>query len=649
MNGALMKGPSKLFQELRRRNVFRATAAYLVLVWLVVQVADVVLETFAAPVWVMQFVIVGSVIGFPIALGLSWYYEITDSGLKRTEDVSPGESISARTGRQLDFAIIGVLAAALSMSLYANFRMQPGGPDVYTVQNPSIAITRFANLTGDNEQIGLGISEELLNRLSRVPGIEIISTAVVPDAGQQVGAAGETADFIFHGSLRQLGDTLQIAARLTGGVSGQMVWSGEIEGARAGGVDEQRRIARHLKDSLVGVVRYVTRNGSERLDARAVEYYALGEEARSGSSMDDYQRALDEFQKSLTAQPDFAPSMLGLCRTSLNMYTHTVDPEYFDAVETHCNAALDRNPTLVQARETLGEFYNKQGDYERAEAVLEIATEKSPQYEPVQYHLAYAKEKLGKLDEAELGFQRSIVLEPESRWTYLAYGNFLIRRQRYDEAITQFKKIVEIVPDWFVGHGSVGATYLETGEYALALEYSLASAALNENDRTYANIANAYGGLKDDANTIAAFEKSIELNPNNYRTLMDLGDVYHRAGQAERALGLYENAKDIIRSLVEINPSDGYYTSHYAVLMAQTGDLEGARLEIGKALGLDPDNAKIRYNAGKIFHALGERERAVSEMRAALEGGYSTILFMNDDVPDEIVDDPTIRALLPEG
>ncbi len=113
---------SRFINELRRRNVFRSGAAFVVVAWLLIQVADILLETFAAPAWAMRVIVVALAVGFPVVLMLAWLYEITTQGVKRTAQVSEGESIPTHTGRKTDFVIIGVLIVAVALFAAERFR-----------------------------------------------------------------------------------------------------------------------------------------------------------------------------------------------------------------------------------------------------------------------------------------------------------------------------------------------------------------------------------------------------------------------------------------------------------------------------------------------------------------------------------------------
>ena len=102
-----------LFNELKRRNVFRVGIAYLIGGWLVIQVADIVLENIGAPAWVMQAFLLLLVLGFAGAVFFSWAFEVTPAGLKRESEVDRTQSITGMTGRKLDRSITVMLIRLL--------------------------------------------------------------------------------------------------------------------------------------------------------------------------------------------------------------------------------------------------------------------------------------------------------------------------------------------------------------------------------------------------------------------------------------------------------------------------------------------------------------------------------------------------------
>ena len=109
---------SDLFTELKRRNVFRVAVAYVIVGWLLVQVADIALENFGAPAWVMKTFLLMIILGFPIAIIFAWAFEMTPDGIQLEKNVDRESSVNVGTGRKLDFIIISLLAVALVYFVY---------------------------------------------------------------------------------------------------------------------------------------------------------------------------------------------------------------------------------------------------------------------------------------------------------------------------------------------------------------------------------------------------------------------------------------------------------------------------------------------------------------------------------------------------
>jgi hypothetical protein len=108
-----MRIDSNFIEELKRRNVVRVGVVYLIAAWLLAQVADLMLESFNAPGWVIQTILVVLIIGFPLALIFAWAFEMTPEGLKKEKDIDRSQSITHKTGHMLDRSIIAILIIAL--------------------------------------------------------------------------------------------------------------------------------------------------------------------------------------------------------------------------------------------------------------------------------------------------------------------------------------------------------------------------------------------------------------------------------------------------------------------------------------------------------------------------------------------------------
>ncbi len=202
----------QLFDELKRRNVIRVAVAYLIATWLVLQVADLVLENISAPVWVMQVFMLVFALGFPLVLTFSWAYELTSAGLKKEREVDRDQSITRSTGRKLNQITIGMLVTVVLFVGYERSISpeQNNSAPVATAQvtDKSVAVLAFEDLSaaGDHAYFAEGLSEELLNVLSQVPDLQV---------------AGRTSSFAFKGQntdLREIGEILNVAHILEGSV-----------------------------------------------------------------------------------------------------------------------------------------------------------------------------------------------------------------------------------------------------------------------------------------------------------------------------------------------------------------------------------------------------------------------------------------------
>ena len=138
---------ASVWGELKRRNVVKVAVAYAIVGWLLIEVTTTVLPVFEAPDWIVQVFTFFILLGFPLALILSWAYEITPEGIKLERNIAAGESITHVTGRKLDFAIIGALVLALGLVIY-NYVLVDGEVAVGVLPN-SVAVLPFDNMSAD--------------------------------------------------------------------------------------------------------------------------------------------------------------------------------------------------------------------------------------------------------------------------------------------------------------------------------------------------------------------------------------------------------------------------------------------------------------------------------------------------------------------
>src|SRR5207253_1922883 len=180
--------PHNFFAELKRRNVYKVAITYVVVAWLLIQAASILLPTFEAPSWVMKAFVVLVAFGFVIAVTISWAFEATPEGLKRTQNVPPEEAEKLPTWSRRKYATFVVAVAIIAGGLlgYQVWRSQPGTsvrevpkfevgrPGGASLPDKSIAVLPFENLSRDPDNAFFtdGVQDEILTDLARIADLK---------------------------------------------------------------------------------------------------------------------------------------------------------------------------------------------------------------------------------------------------------------------------------------------------------------------------------------------------------------------------------------------------------------------------------------------------------------------------------------------
>jgi TolB-like protein len=248
---------SQLFEELKRRNVFRVVLAYLAAGWLVLQVVQLVLESTSAPDWVMQVFLLAIAVGLPFAALFAWAFEMTPDGIKREKEVDRDASITHQTGRKLNRAIMIVLVTAVGLLLFDKFALQKDAAPVVAATEKSVAVLPFVAMSRgpDDEFFADGLTEEILNSLTRVP--ELLVTArtsafhfkgkeiPIPEIAATLGVA-----HVVEGSVRRSGERLRVTAQLIRAADGFHLWSETYDHDTSDAFGVQTDIAEKIATAL---------------------------------------------------------------------------------------------------------------------------------------------------------------------------------------------------------------------------------------------------------------------------------------------------------------------------------------------------------------------------------------------------------------
>lgn len=306
---------SRYFDELKRRNVFRVAAAYAVVGWLVIEVVDTIAPRMAMPDWVPGFFIILVLIGLPIALLFSWAFEMTPEGLKKTADVEVDESITSSTGQRINYVIIAALAAVVLFQQFApSLRTITSFGEGEDAGPIGIAVLPFADLSadGDQEYLGDGVAEEILNVLAGMDGLKVTSrTSAFAFKGQNRSipeiAAALGATHVVEGSVRKQDAKVRITAQLIEVSGDSHLWSDTYDSDVSDIFRLQDEIANKISAALstrLGLALPTVGREAPNWDIAAYELYLRARQLVMART--DYESAIGLLETALQLEPEFA-------------------------------------------------------------------------------------------------------------------------------------------------------------------------------------------------------------------------------------------------------------------------------------------------------------------------------------------------------
>ena len=652
------------FGELRRRNVFRVGIAYLAAAWLLLQVTDVVLSSFDAPAWIIQALIFSSALGFPLALVLAWFYELTPEGIKAASEVEAVEPVRF-TGRKLDFAIIGLLVLAVGFLVADNYffeKQTPVLPGVaaFSVDPNSVAVLRFLNIGGEEEGriFSEGLAEDVINRLATVAGLRISSRgdsfSLEPNSTSEDVRKRLRVAYYIEGSIRFFGDELRVVVQLINSEDGFHVFSRSFDRPRTEFFTLQDEISNLTVANLRVAMPGLTRNAIETVfddtdDLDVYMSYRVGMDALRGPQTEEtIDEALEAFRRALSFDPGFAAAHAGRCMTYLAAYRRFGNVAYVGEAERSCAAALELNPNLYVVRNALGDLYSDTGRYEDAEAAYEQSLELNKNSVASLIGLGYTYQSQQRPAEAEYTLRQAIGLQPGNWNAYNALGTFLFQDGRYAESAQAYAEIVSLDINNSRGWSNLGTSLMLSGNLSEAVSAFERALSIRADANSYLNLGLLYYYLGEFSNGIAALESAVEMTPDFYLAWSNLGDVLLFSNAAERSRQAFVTAERLAESRLEVNSREATLLMDLAWIKAMLGDLDDAQQLMMGALERAPEDPYVHYIDGLILVQLGDHSAAVSSLETAVEKGFPIAIMAVEPHLESLEDDRRFRALIDE-
>jgi TolB-like protein len=495
-----MSAMGSLFAELKRRNLFRIAALYLVGSWVLLQVADVLFGLLELPGWSLRLVAAILVLGFPVALVFAWVYEMTPEGLKPAHTVAPEHSISSQTARKLNTVITVVLVAAVLLLIGDRVLQRdtssvtpatsavpgetPANPDTTpgTPQKQSVAVLPFVDMSPakDQEYFTDGLTENLLNGLAQVPGLQVAGRTSsfafkgknedLRSVGQQLGVAN-----ILEGSVQKSGERIRITAQLVNADNGFHLWSQTFDRTLEDIFAVQDEIAgevtKALKVALLGHEAQATETHAAITNSEAYSEYLKGRYVFKRFTLEDAAAAIDHYQRALELDPTLAPAWAGLASAVAWRTGYSSDfAKGNEEARAAANKALELDPTLPEAYQALAQVQmGYDWDWSGAQASLQRALALRPGDATILDDLSSLEGVLGRREDALRHIQQAALLDPLDWGIQTSLGSAYVGLRQYDKAEEIYRRVQEMDPDRAVIHYALARIFLFTGRPERAL------------------------------------------------------------------------------------------------------------------------------------------------------------------------------------
>jgi TolB-like protein/tetratricopeptide (TPR) repeat protein len=533
--------------ELKRRNVFKVGAAYAIVAWLIVQVATAILPSFEAPRWIIQTLVFLLVVGLPVALLLAWVYEVTPEGIKRTESVSPGESITPVTGQRLNYIVAALVAIAVVFLVAERYLPDDRGsmrdtqaaatgetasnptraaeePAAPAVLENSVAVLPCTNFSTDPENafFAASLHEELLDQLFKLRSLNVIArTSVlqyagaarpVPEIANELGVEAVMECSVAYGDGR-----IVISAQLIEGATGLHLWSDRYNREFKDVFGIQSDIAMNVANAVGAQFSAAEQASIEQLPTSSPAAYALYLQARSLIAASDAQRIDALLDRALELDPEFA-SALGfkaglyagqLVNTSGN---DAQDQAQFEPlIKDYAARALELDPQNPMAHAALASLdaFSWRWTEARESSLRAVESRGTLQAGAVVILPFWFLSWSGGHDDAIRFAERAAALNPRDWQGHWVFGIVLNYAGRYDDAAASLRKSIEMLPANAVIHAWLAYTEIARGDDVAALrEMELTQQLLEDRTAIYlVDLAYSYGRLGDRDNAQRLYDE----------------------------------------------------------------------------------------------------------------------------------------------
>lgn len=656
--------------ELQRRHVYRAGAMYAVGGWLGVQIATQVLPFFDVPNWIIRGTVLAIVLGMPIVLLLSWFYELTPQGLIRDSALPrlPQPTQAPGSTRNRWLPVLATVFALLVVDIVLHQVGQSRDAAPAAPQLPAIAVMPFKTSAEDgaNSYLASGLQDEILTRLSKLDSLKVISRTSTAFYAAQPANLRQIAmelgvTHVVEGSVQRHGEAARIAVQLIAADSDSNVWAETYDRKLTDIFTVESEVAKAIATALQAKL-----SGRQQIDLsvlptqnpKAYDAYlrSVAYEVRS-FERSNLASTTQWLEKTVALDPGFALAWARLARIEARRAFYG-----FDLAQRPCDRAHKALEQAQQLGPELGESALAEGhvrlmcddDLKASQAAFLLAAQRLPNSADVQRGIALIEWRRGNLPGVLEPLEKAVQFDPRNTELLSSYALYLGMNRDFPRALETVDRVLDIDPD-------------DPAITALSMLINQASGHLDEAEASLGNLSEhmaavdlydprmlqlLYRGRYGDA--IAALQRA--LAGDVAKLGVDVADYYSLLATAQLALGQRAEARASYARIAEIlgqhdngamsdlSSSGSYIRSLRCIAEAGQAPAGLAGSECARLQTLAQSDSQLALSALEaltIAEVLaGQGEKAVGNLERLLKLPYSSTRYTVPLTPALLRADP---------
>ncbi len=517
-----------------------------------------------------------------------------------------------------------------------------------------IAVLPFDNLGNDpsSDALAQGLVESMTSELSNLSTVQqdlwvvpasLVRSRKISDPSAAARELGAT--LVVKGSIRRSGQAVHLTVDLIDAKNLRQVGSVSLDD-QAGDIaslqnEAVSRLAR-LMNIKVSADNLRATGGTAAPAAYESYLQALGLMQRYDKP-GNLDKAISALNAAVQTDARFALGYAQLGEAFRLKYQLDVNPRWLAEAKANCQKAIGLDDRLPAVYVTLGRMHETAGEHDLAVQEFQRALALDQRNPNALSGLAHSHETAGRIAEAETTYKQAAALRPDDWDGYNELALFYDRQNKYPQAIENLKRAIQLTPDNAQAYSNLAAVYLDTGDPKFRADAEQAlkrSIDLNPSYPAYANLGSLYYDTKRYAEAVAAYEKALQLNSENYLVWEWLMNSYQWLGQKEKAAAALDQSFTLALRETQLKARNPAPQAALAMYYAKRGHPDKARNSLETALALAPDDPEILESAGGTYELLGDRTRAIEYVQKALQKGYPL---------EKVKNDPDLQGMLTDS